>query len=114
MKMSSPTCTRLNQPDELPYTLEKLERFPGKYTLRLQQDAKPVLQPAGWISLWYMKRFEQQFNSLVRDGILVKVTEATDWVSTSLLVTKPGTESICICIDPAALNKAIKRKHYQI
>ena len=42
------------------------------------------------------------------------VTEATAWASPIVLVNKPGTDKLRICMDPGALNNAIQREHYQI
>ena len=44
--------------------------------------------------------------------IVAKVDEPMDWVNFIVIVEKPQSESICICIDPKSLNSAIKREHY--
>lgn len=46
-------------------------------------------------------------------GIIKKVIEPTNWVS-SLVIVKKTNGSLRICIDPTHLNKAIKRQHYPI
>ena len=43
---------------------------------------------------------------------LAKVMQPTDWVN-SMVVSSRG-EKIRICLDPADLNKAVKREHYPI
>ena len=59
---------------------------------------------------------KNNWKSWRRTGSLLfhAVTEATDWVSPSVLVNKPGKEKLRICIDPGVLNRAIQREHYQI
>ncbi|RLJ22807.1 hypothetical protein DJ031_00235 [bacterium endosymbiont of Escarpia laminata] len=49
---------------------------------------------------------------MVNDDIIAPVSEPTDWVSSLLLVSKPG--KLRICMDPWDLNRAIKREHYQM
>ena len=52
-------------------------------------------------------------------GIIEKVNQPTDWVSSVLVVSKPSTEAdgeskIRICLDPRDLNVAIKREHFRM
>ncbi|XP_062521276.1 uncharacterized protein LOC134196216 [Corticium candelabrum] len=51
---------------------------------------------------------------MVDEKILARVTEATAWASPIVLVNKPGTDKLRICMDLSALNNAIQREHYQI
>ena len=44
-------------------------------------------------------------------GVIERVTEPTDWVSSIVYSRKPSGK-LCICLDPKDLNKAIKRPHY--
>ena len=45
-------------------------------------------------------------------GIITQVTEPTEWVSSLTYPHKPNG-SLCICLDPHGLNKAIIREHYK-
>ena len=54
---------------------------------------------------------------MATDGIIEKVNQPTDWVSSVLVVSKPSTEAdgeskIRICLDPRELNVAIKCEHF--
>ena len=49
---------------------------------------------------------------MVNDDIIATVSEPTKWVSSLLLVSKPG--KLRICMDPRDLNQAIRREHYQM
>ena len=46
-------------------------------------------------------------------GVIARVTEPTDWISSTVIATNKSVES-CICIDPRSLNKALRREHYHI
>ena len=45
--------------------------------------------------------------------IVAKVDEPTDWVNSIVIVEKPQSKSLRICIDPKSLNSAIKCEHYR-
>ena len=45
-------------------------------------------------------------------GIVAKVTCSIEWVNCFVNVEKPKTKSLRICLDPKALNGAIRRPHY--
>ena len=47
-----------------------------------------------------------------KQGIIVKETQPTEWISSLVAVQKPG--KLRVCIDPRDLNRAIKRPKYQM
>lgn len=47
-------------------------------------------------------------------GIIAKVTKPTDWVNALVVVEKPHTGELRICLNPRDLNKAIKWPHYPL
>ena len=49
---------------------------------------------------------------MVDQGIIAPVTEATEWVSSLTHPQKPDA-SLCICVDPKDLNKAIIWEHHK-
>ena len=54
-----------------------------------------------------------ELDTMVRNGILAKVTEPTSLVSNLVIVKKPNGK-IRVCLDPRDLNRAIKRSHYPL
>ena len=46
-------------------------------------------------------------------GVIVKVSEPTDWVN-SLVLVKKQNGSLRICLEPRHLTKAMKREHYRL
>uniref|UniRef100_A0A8C7WSE9 ribonuclease H n=1 Tax=Oryzias sinensis TaxID=183150 RepID=A0A8C7WSE9_9TELE len=46
--------------------------------------------------------------------IIQKVTEPTEWVNALVVVEKPKTKKLRVCLDPRPLNKAIQRPHYPL
>lgn len=60
-----------------------------------------------------MEPLKEKLTELEQEGYIKKVIEPTSWVSSLVVVRKPLTQKLRICIDPTNLNKAIKRQHYQ-
>ena len=48
---------------------------------------------------------------MVKDGVITKVTEPSEWVNSMVTVEKPSG-ALRVCIDPKDLNDAIMRPHY--
>lgn len=59
-------------------------------------------------------RLKEELDSMEKAGIIVKVTEPTDWVNALVVVEKPRTGKLRVCLDPRDLNKVIKRPHYPL
>ena len=54
---------------------------------------------------------KQKPQSLADNQIVAKVDHQTPWISNTLAKRKPNGK-LRVCIDPANLNKAIKRNHF--
>ena len=91
-----------------------LGQLSGKPTIRLQKNSQPTIQLARRVPFKYRQQLKAHLEKMIDENILARVTEATAWASPILLVKKPGTDKLLICMDPTALNKAIQREHYQI
>ena len=55
---------------------------------------------------------EKELNDMVCQGIIVKQTELTLWVS-SLMYPKKPNGKLRICLDPKDLNKVIIQEHHK-
>ena len=86
--------------------------MPGTYSIKIDPTAKPVVhgprrQPAA-----LLPKILDKLKEMEKEGHLAKVMQPTDWVN-SMVVSSRGEKSR-ICLDPADLNKAVKREHYPI
>jgi len=63
-----------------------------------------------WIPETPQKEVKEKIAVLEKKGIIQKVTDPTDWISSMIIVSKPG--KLRICLDPYDLNKAIQRPKY--
>ena len=53
-----------------------------------------------------------ELDEMVSQGIIKKVDEPTDWLSSIVYVHKSNSK-LCLCLDPKDLNKAIMCCHYK-
>jgi hypothetical protein len=46
-------------------------------------------------------------------GVAEKVDGPTEWVNSTVIIEKPNSDKLRICLDPRPLNQAIKREHFK-
>ena len=56
-------------------------------------------------------KVHETLEQLVNEGVIKPVTDATDWVSSMVVMQKPNGQ-IRLCLDPKDLNVAIRREYY--
>ena len=85
--------------------------FQGEYRITVDPAIPPVVHPPRRVPEALREPLKKELDSLVKQGILAKVTEPTDWVNSLVCVAK-STGALRLCLDPKDLNCAIKRPHY--
>lgn len=91
---------------------EGLGCLPGAYKLEVDPSVKPVQHLPRRVAVALKQEVNDKIDDLVNKGVLAKVTEPTEWISSMVVVRKPN--KIRICLDPKNLNTALRRSHYQI
>ena len=86
--------------------------MPGTYSIKIDPTAKPVVHDLRRQPPALLPKIVDKLKEMEKEGHLAKVMQPTDWVN-SMVVSLRG-EKIRICLDPADLNKAVKREHYPI
>ena len=84
----------------------------GHASVTVDQDAKPIQHAPRRIAVTLHKEVKAKLAELEKKQNIVKETEPTEWISSMVVVAKPG--NIRICLDLKDLNKAIKRPKYQM
>ena len=82
-------------------------------TVKPEKTISPVVNPPRRILQVLHSRVKDKLDRMKKLEIVTKVDEPTDWVKSIVVVEKPQSKSLCICIDPKSLNSAIKREHYR-
>ena len=72
----------------------------------------PVVNPSHRVPEALKSKLKAELDTMESDHIIAKVTEPTDWVNSLVVVEKPKTGKLRICLDPKALIVAIHRPHY--
>ena len=93
---------------ELPGTL------PVTYKMKLRPDAQPVIRPPRRVPAARQEKVKQELEKMEENGIIKKVTQATEWVSSMVAAEKKNTDELRICIDPRDLNQALMRPHHAL
>ena len=97
---------------EFPDQFKGIDRFPGKYKIRLRHDAHPVIHAPRKCPITLCPKVKEHLNKMECLGVITHVDEPTDWVSSITYVQKANGE-LCLCLDPRDLNEAIRCDHHK-
>ena len=86
------------------------------YHITLDPEAQPVIHAPRAVPVRLQGMYKEGLNNMVELGVLIPVSEPTDWVNSIVLSETTNHRGeitkIRVCLDPRDLNKAIKREHY--
>ncbi|KAI8506223.1 hypothetical protein Bbelb_156500 [Branchiostoma belcheri] len=100
--------------EEYKDVFEGIGQLPGEHTIQLDHSVPPKVHPPRRIPVSLRDPLKAELDRMERLGVIRKVDEPTDWVNSLVVVEKPRTGKLRVCLDPRDLNKAIKREHYQL
>lgn len=90
-----------------------LGQMPTPYSIQLTDNATPfAVQSPRRVSLPLMNKVQNELNRLEEQGVIRKITTPTDWVAPMVVVPKKDKDTVRICVDFTALNKAVKRERH--
>lgn len=92
---------------------KSIGQLPGKYKIILKKNIEPVIHPARKVPVVLKGRLKEKLDALIRDGVIRKMEEPTEWVN-SLEIVEKADGDLRLCIDPKDLKKATQRKHYKL
>ena len=90
-----------------------LGRLKDTYTIQIDESVRPVVHAPRRVPVPVREQLREKLDELVNDAVIAPVTEATDWVSSMVVVQKTNGK-IRLCLDPKDLNTAIRREQYPI
>ena len=91
---------------------EGIGKFTMKYHITVKPDTKPVIHAPQKCPIAMISHICAELDHLECLGIIWKVDEPTDWVSSLPFAWKPNGK-LCGCLDPRDLNRAIKCDHHR-
>ncbi|XP_021340039.1 uncharacterized protein LOC110441256 [Mizuhopecten yessoensis] len=104
---------RKNPVDMYPKLFEGLGCLKESYKIQIDESVTPVVNASRNVPAALRDRLKDAPSEMERDGIIEKVDQPTDWVSSLVVVEKPSGK-LRVCLDPRYLDVAIKREHYQL
>ncbi|CAC5425393.1 unnamed protein product [Mytilus coruscus] len=84
------------------------------YHIKIDSSVSPVINPPRKIPAALREKLKGTLKEMEDKEVIRKVDEPTDWVNSLVVVEKPKTGKLRICLDPRNLNKAIKREHFAL
>ena len=91
---------------KFPDRFQGMGQFPGEYTIRLCDNAQPVIHTSWKCPISIHPKVKAELDKMVKLGVITPVDEPTDWVSSVAYAWKASGE-LHICLDPCGLNNAI-------
>ena len=105
-------CDIIAMKKAFPKSFDHVGNMPGTYTICLDPSVPPAQHARRKVPIEYKEQIEKALQQMEDLKIITPVTIPTEWVSSITYPRKPdGT--LCICLDPRDLNKAIIREHYK-
>ena len=84
----------------------------GECSIQVDPNVQPEQHIPRRVPVALQDDVKKKILELEKGEIIAKVTEATDWINSMVIVAKP--DKLRICLDPKDLNQAIKRPKYQM
>ena len=114
---ATPPVTKITCVQDLmstnPEQFDRIGKIPGPVKLVVDQSEPPHIDAPRKTPIALKDAIKEELDSMVSEGVIRKVTEPTDWVS-SLAYSKKKSGKLRICLDPRRLNQALKRPHHKI
>ena len=114
---ASPPATKITCVQDLmktnPEQFDRIGKMPGPVKLVVDQSVPPHIDAPRKTPIALKDAIKDELDNMVSEGVIRKVTEPTDWVS-SLAYSKKKSGKLRICLDPRHLNQALKRPHHKI
>jgi transposase InsO family protein len=95
-----------------PDSFDTLGSFPGEYHITVDPTVAPVVHAPRKYPIQLRQDIKDELTKMEAMGVITKVTEPTDWVS-SLTFTQKRGGGLRVCLDPKDLNRAVKRAHHK-
>ena len=91
-------------------TIGKLKDFEVK--LQVDPSVQPVIQLQRRIPFHLRQKVDAELDKLEKQGIIEPVTGPTPWVSPIVVIPKPKSDDVRICVDMRSPNKCMKRERH--
>ena len=100
--------------DQFPKLFQGLGKLEVKYSIKLQEGAKPfALIVPRRVAIPLMKQVKDEIERMEQLGVIVRVSEPTEWCSGMVVVPK-ANKKVRICVDLTRLNEIVCRERHPL
>ena len=99
---------------QFPKVFQGLGCLKKPYHIQVDPKVTPVVSTLKSQPVALRDRLKQSLDEMEADGVIEKVDQPTEWVNSVVVVEKPNSNKLRICLDPRPLNEAIQREHYKM
>ena len=103
-----------NYTKQYPSVFKGLGCLSKPYHIQLDPSVQPVVTPLRNQPAALRDRLKVALEEMEKMKVIRKVDQPTEWVNSLVVVEKPKTKKLRVCLDPRPLNVAVKREHFQI
>ena len=93
---------------QFPDMFDRIGNFPNVHRLHVDPHVPPHIDAPRRTPIAMQDKIKQELDSMVKQDVIRKIEEPTEWVSSLTCVTKRDG-SLRVCLDPRHLNKALIR-----
>ena len=105
----------VNLKQKFPEIFEGIGLMPGSYTIKLKPGAEPfAIHAPRRVPLPLLPKVKYELDSMLKDGIIESVSEASEWCHPIVVVPKVNSDRVRITTDLTALNKSVIRELWQM
>ena len=84
------------------------------YQIQTDSSIIPVVSPSRNQPAAIRGRLKETLEEMEAMDVIRKVDKPTEWVNSLVVVEKPKSKKLRVCLDPRPLNKAIRREHFHL
>ena len=95
-----------------PDQFDRIGSLPGEAKLVVDPNVPTHIDSPRKTPIALKDSIKQELDKMEKSGVIRRVTEPTDWVSSLAYSHKKGGD-LRVCLDPRHLNKALKRPHHK-
>ena len=97
-----------------PKLFQGLGCLQNPYQIQIDPSITPVVSPSRNQPAAIRGRLKETLDEMEAMDVIRKVDEPTAWVNSLVVVEKPKSRKLRVCLDPRPLNKAIRREHFHL
>ncbi|XP_026825789.1 uncharacterized protein K02A2.6-like [Ooceraea biroi] len=100
---------------EFPQVFKGIGQFQKELHIQFKEHVKPFFQTVPrTVPIPLLPKLKAELDKLLRLGIIKVVDFPTEWCSPIVVVSKKGSDDVCLCCDYIQLNNSVKRPNFSI